>query len=205
MSDSTRRPSPALLVAIVALVAALGGGAYAASKIDSNDIEKQAVKAKNIARDAVKTKKIADGAVTGPKIGDGAVTTAKLDPAERSEAFVNNQPGAIAVQLDAPAFTDADRIAQLALPAGNYVVNANASFGSNAATSRTITCVIRNDGTVVTRGHTDTAGQARFSHTIALNAVVDGGAVDLACQTDGGAQARDRVLIANRVATAQTQ
>lgn len=38
-----RRPSPAMVVALVALVAALGGTAYAAGRINGNSIEKQSI------------------------------------------------------------------------------------------------------------------------------------------------------------------
>jgi hypothetical protein len=37
------RPSPAMIVALVALVAALGGTAYAAGRINGNSIEKQSI------------------------------------------------------------------------------------------------------------------------------------------------------------------
>jgi hypothetical protein len=38
-----RRPSPAMIVALVALVAALGGTAYAAGQINGNSIQKQSI------------------------------------------------------------------------------------------------------------------------------------------------------------------
>jgi hypothetical protein len=69
-----RRISSAHLIALVALFAALGGGAYAAKlKLKPNS-----VKTKNIKSKAVTTEKLADGAVTTPKLGDGSVTGAKL-------------------------------------------------------------------------------------------------------------------------------
>jgi hypothetical protein len=62
------RPSPAMVVAVIALIVALGGSAYAAHKIGS----------KNLKKNAVTTKKIKDGAVTSGKLANGAVTGAKL-------------------------------------------------------------------------------------------------------------------------------
>jgi hypothetical protein len=60
-------------VAYVALFVALGGtGAWAADKITSADIAKNAVRSKQIKKNAVKTKKIADGAVTADKLADRA-------------------------------------------------------------------------------------------------------------------------------------
>ena len=82
------RPSPALIVALIALFVSIGGVGYAASKIDTNDIknkavtkpkiDKQAVSTNRIADQAVKTKKLKDLAVTTDKIADQAVTTDKI-------------------------------------------------------------------------------------------------------------------------------
>ena len=57
------RPSPAMIVACLALFVALGGFGYAATKLKPN---------------SVKTKNLKDGAVTEPKLADGAVTRSKL-------------------------------------------------------------------------------------------------------------------------------
>ncbi len=62
------RPSPALVVAFVALFAAMGGFGYAAVKLTP-----ASVKTKNIRTAAVTTDKIADGAVTTPKLAPDAV------------------------------------------------------------------------------------------------------------------------------------
>jgi hypothetical protein len=98
MASRLRPPSPALIVALIALFVSIGGVGYAASKIDTNDIKnkavtkpkidkqavstnrivKQAVKPSRLAGEAVKTNKLADLAVTSDKLGDLAVTTGKL-------------------------------------------------------------------------------------------------------------------------------
>ena len=62
------RPTPALVVAFVALFAAMGGFGYAAVKV-----KQSSVKTKNIKNAAVTTDKIADGAVTTPKLSPDAV------------------------------------------------------------------------------------------------------------------------------------
>jgi hypothetical protein len=78
MSKSSKRPSPATLLAVAALVLAMGGGAYAATKIQTSDIAKSAVTTKKIAKGAVKGKRLADSAVATAKIANAAVTSAKL-------------------------------------------------------------------------------------------------------------------------------
>jgi hypothetical protein len=65
------RPSPALVISMIALFVALSGAAYAA-------IGKNAVKSKNIARGAVKTSDLAKNAVKTAKINNRAVTGAKI-------------------------------------------------------------------------------------------------------------------------------
>jgi hypothetical protein len=62
------RPTPALVVAFVALFAAMGGIGYSAVKLKPS-----IVKTKNIKTAAVTTDKIADGAVTTPKLSPDAV------------------------------------------------------------------------------------------------------------------------------------
>jgi len=69
------RPSPGVLIAAVALVFALAGGAYAASKIQTNDIAKKAVTGPKIAADAVKGGKIAKGSVKASDLAAGVVPT----------------------------------------------------------------------------------------------------------------------------------
>lgn len=84
------RPSPAMVVAIVALVAALGGGAYAAT------VAKNSVGAKQLKKNAVVTKKIKNNAVTEAKIADGAISQAKLAQGTANRwAYVNGSTGAI--------------------------------------------------------------------------------------------------------------
>jgi hypothetical protein len=67
------RPSPAMVVACLALFVAIGGVGYAAVKLKPNS-----VKTKNIKNGAVKEAKIANGAVTNSKIADGAVGGSKI-------------------------------------------------------------------------------------------------------------------------------
>lgn len=78
MDRKTRRPSPSLVVSFVALVVALGGTAWAASKIDTEDIKNRAVTTQKLDGGAVKAKKIGSDAVKGNKIADGAVKTARI-------------------------------------------------------------------------------------------------------------------------------
>ena len=85
-----RKPSPALIVAILALIVAMAGGAYAAA------VPKNSVGPKQLKKNAVKTGKIVNGAVTSDKIANSAVASGKIaDKAVTSGKFflsvVSNQ------------------------------------------------------------------------------------------------------------------
>jgi hypothetical protein len=71
------RPTPALVVASVALFAAMGGFGYAAAKLKPSS-----VKTKNIRAGAVTTDKLADGAVTTPKLAPDAVAPYAMNAAK---------------------------------------------------------------------------------------------------------------------------
>ena len=83
-----KKPSPALVIAVIALFVGLSGGAYAANKIGANQIKGKAVTTGKLAGKAVttgklagksvKTGKLAGQAVTESKLGDQSVTSSKL-------------------------------------------------------------------------------------------------------------------------------
>ena len=68
-----RRPSPAMVVAVVALVSSLTGGAVAATLVTSKDIKKNAVKSKHIKNKGVKGKDLKGNAVKGKHVKDGSL------------------------------------------------------------------------------------------------------------------------------------
>jgi hypothetical protein len=72
MKLAARRPSPAMVVAVIALVAALSGSAYAA--LGRNSVGSRQLKAK-----AVTTGKIANNAVTSVKVAKGSLTGADIN------------------------------------------------------------------------------------------------------------------------------
>ena len=81
MLSHTRRPSAAMIVAVIALVAALAGSAVAMpgkSTIDKNDLKKGAVRAKALKTGSVSNPKLADGSVSSTKIADGQVATVDI-------------------------------------------------------------------------------------------------------------------------------
>ena len=91
-SARRRRPSAALVVALLALFVAVGGPAQAARLIGSKDVANRSLKTEDLSRKAVKTlrktprrsvgeRQLRNGAVGTGKLRDGAVTPVKIAPA----------------------------------------------------------------------------------------------------------------------------
>jgi hypothetical protein len=89
---SVRRPSPALVVSMVALFVALSGSAVALqgrNSVDSGDIINQEVKSKDVKDNGVKsqdykdgsvgTDALLDGGIASADLGDGVVNSAKVE------------------------------------------------------------------------------------------------------------------------------
>src|ERR1700690_3247488 len=71
-----KRPSPAMVVAIVALVLALTGTAFAAlgkNSVGSRQIKSKAITTGKLANNAVNGAKVANGSLTGADINVGAL------------------------------------------------------------------------------------------------------------------------------------
>jgi hypothetical protein len=69
------RPSPAMIVACLALFAALGGSAYAALKIDTDEIKSEAVTSPKIAKRTIKGNRVAGDTLKGNKIQEDTLGT----------------------------------------------------------------------------------------------------------------------------------
>lgn len=67
------RPTPGVLIGMIALVFAFTGAAVAANKVQTNDIAKKAVTGSRIAKDAVKSGKILDGSVKAKDLAKDVV------------------------------------------------------------------------------------------------------------------------------------
>ncbi|MGH2968025.1 MAG: hypothetical protein ACRDK0_02995, partial [Solirubrobacteraceae bacterium] len=103
-SALTRRPSAALVVALLALFVAAGGPAEAARLITGKNVEDRSLGTRDLSRKAVKDlrktprdsvgeRALANRAVTSPKLRDGAVTPVKI--AQASIGSTQLAPGSI--------------------------------------------------------------------------------------------------------------
>ncbi len=220
------RPSPAMVVAMTALVVALAGSAYAAVKIGGKNIKPNAIKtskikngavtgpklaagavsaanlapgaipANSLADGSVTTAKIGDGAVTTAKIGDGAVTAAKLDPNERADAFTSSHG-----QVSLPTAVETTAM-QTALPVpGNYVLTVSGEIGNASGAANFIACSLLDANDPLASSGSATTNSNTFQDSISLTGISDGGTVRLRCTPDANAQIRNLELNAIRVNT----
>jgi len=72
------RPSPALMISLLALFVSIGGVGYAAATIGTNDIQNGAVTNSKLRDGAVSSSKIGDGQVHTPDLGNQSVTGQKV-------------------------------------------------------------------------------------------------------------------------------
>jgi hypothetical protein len=74
-----KRPSAAMIVALLALFVALGGSSYAAVKIGARDIQRGAVGTRAIANDSIRSADIRNATVSGADVKDDSLTNADID------------------------------------------------------------------------------------------------------------------------------
>lgn len=131
------RPSPGVLIGTIALVFAVTGGAYAATKIQTNDIAKRAVTGNRIAKDAIKSGKIADGKIKARDLEKGVlpdVPTAAYGRVNKNGGNVapangavgitgvaNGGPGVICYDLATPPVSGSATVATESNAAGSTV------------------------------------------------------------------------------------
>lgn len=127
-----KRPSPAMIVASVALFISLGGTGWAVMKLPKNSVGTAQIKSK-----AVTKPKIAPNAVDSAIVKNGSLTGADLRSDVQAKLWYNNWTGFI--QLTS---TNLDIVSISSLPAGKYLVEAKANVFNNAIAGQTsrITC-----------------------------------------------------------------
>lgn len=178
------RPSPSMVVATIALLLAMGGAAFAGSKIGSGKIKPN----------AIKTAKIKNGAVTSAKLAKGAVTAANLAPdaiPAGSEVFSASHSPTVLLP------PGADTVAiQTTLPTGNFVFTVTGEFGSASPNDTSIGCTLLDGSNPAAQGRLLTTATGTIQETLSLTGVSDGGAVSLSCNPNPGGIARNLTLTA---------
>jgi len=94
----SRRPSPALIVAVIALIAALAGGAVALpgnNKVDKNDIKRNAVKGKQVKDNALKGADVDESTLGRVPSAASAATTERAASAAALDGLTRIPPTSI--------------------------------------------------------------------------------------------------------------
>lgn len=126
---STHLPSPAMMVSLLALFLALGGGSFAVAshlKVRASDIQNDAVRTKHIKNGQVRTPDLAGGAVATGKLRGGAVKGGKL---------ANNAVNSDKVADNSLTGADIDEGSLGKVPSAANADNANTANSANAANS----------------------------------------------------------------------
>lgn len=79
MVRGIRRQAPALVLAAVALVAALGGTVYAAAKLDGHAIKAKSLPGNRLAVGSVPGNRLKKGAIQGAQLAPGSITGIQVD------------------------------------------------------------------------------------------------------------------------------
>ncbi len=115
MSRGLSRPSPALIVACIALFAALGGTVYAAGRIDGKNIKLKSMPGNRLAPGSVAGDRLKPGTITGSRLARDSITGSQVDAATLSQV-----PSAVHADN-----ADSARDAETALNAVNAITAAS--------------------------------------------------------------------------------
>lgn len=204
------RVSPALVVAILALVVAAGGGAWAAGGVPAPSKPSARPGTEPTANAAARRSRGPRGrrgprGFRGFRGRTGATGRQGIQgiqgPVGPSEGFVtrNVAPASLTSGNDTT-------IAQLSLtPERSYIVTAATELGNNAATVNLINCTLLENFNPIASGSAALPALAVFGATVTLTGVTTGGNIKLSCNPGNGAKARNTVITAIRVGSLQTQ
>lgn len=79
MLKGLRRQGPAVVIAVVALVAALGGTVYAAGKINGHAVKVKSLPGNRLAMGSVPGNRLKPGAIKGAQLAPGSITGVQID------------------------------------------------------------------------------------------------------------------------------
>lgn len=190
-----RRPSPAMIVASVALVTGGAGTATAASLITGKQIKNSTITAADIKANSIPGSDIRNGSLAGTDLKNNTISAAKLTAAAKAElkgavgpagaAGAPGAPGAAgapgatgptgpagpsdgfetAVGNPGSAPNDKAAIDTLDLPRGSFLITAKVDATFGAAADL-LECDLVNDGTVLGRSRIVSSGVGRQVLTV---------------------------------------
>lgn len=186
-------PSPATVIATVALLFAAGGGAWAAGGLHS------AHPAKAHAASTSNRGPRGPRGFRGPRGRTGS-----QGPAGPSDGYVVKVPQSQAL---APG-TDTT-VASLQVPSGGtYIVTASTELGNQTQNENLLSCTLLQNFNPLDSGSADLPAETVFAATISLTGAAtadNGGTIKVSCNPTLGASARNTVITAVKVGTLHVQ
>ena len=206
-----RRPSPALVISIAALLMSLGGVGYAATQLPNGSVGTSALQ-----NGAVTNSKLRDNSVSYKKIQAGSVGYVRANTKQLQERVTSgcplgfaigvvNQSGSVSCNSARPAqigttnntttvLNTATTVTSTSLPAGaSYLAFANPTASVTSGASRqhvTVSCTLTVGPNTATRTMTvDTDGTTGDTSTtsVPLQASGSSGTASVSCQRSGSA------------------
>lgn len=154
-----RRPSPALVISIVALVAACAGSAVAATMITGKQIRNGTIQGVDIRNGTIQTGKLSKGIqnILGKK--GAAAAEPRIAYEQIRKAGPENQPANVV-----------EEVTSLTIPAGAYVVTANTVMTAFTGTTNILQALVGANGSQGGTCTLDVGGvTATALQTIAVN------------------------------------
>jgi len=215
----SRRPSPAMVVAVVALVSSLTGGAVAATLITGADIKNGTIGTKDIKKNAVVSKKVKNGSLlskdfkagqlptgaTGPQ-GSQGIPGAKGDKGDKGDPGTNGANGTDGATgprgpsdgfykkgSDFLGLTSLTSIVSLSLPAGSWVVNASGVMNNDNSSQAQSNCSLNAPAELANVQSNLGANNAEDRDSFGLTGAVTlaaPGSVELRCSITGSSGGR---------------
>jgi hypothetical protein len=191
-------PSPAIVIATLALILAAGGGAWAASAHHAKARAKAHAASSNPGPRGPRGFR----GFTGPRGPRGS--TGATGPAGPSDGYVIS---AAQRQTLTPG-TDTT-VATLQVPSGGtYIVTASTELGNQTSTENLVSCTLLQNFNPLDSGSADLPAQSVFAATISLTGAAtadNGGSIKVSCNPTTGASARNTVITAIKVGTLHVQ
>jgi len=186
MRDRLKR-SPAMVIALIALFAALGGGyAIGAGFIGTGDLKNQAVTNKKIKKKTIKANRVKPDTLTGAQINEATLSGAGTAQAVRQDT---------AAQV--PAATGATTVLTLQVPAGSYVLNSKAVLAKGGVQSP-VQCFLTAGGDQDRSLEAVDAANNTTITNLLVHTFAGAGSVTLGCDNPGAAP----LFVTNKAITA---
>jgi hypothetical protein len=136
--SARRRPSPSLVISVIALLVALGGTGYAAVAINGKNIENGSIAGKKLRNRTIRGGKLRKDTLTGTAVNEsklGKVPSAGSADSATAAAFASAAGQLFHaendVARDLPTTTDQAPVLSLTLPPGRYLVTGGGFLNNN--------------------------------------------------------------------------